>query len=64
MKDKSKRKAYHIRFNFTMQGGKKSSDDIDCWISGEMPLCRVMNPALSQAELRRDLRRARQGTSP
>lgn len=37
MKDKSKRKAYHIRFNFTMQGGRKSSDDIDCWISVEKP---------------------------
>lgn len=33
MRDKSKVEAYHIRFNFTQEGGKKSSDDIDCWIS-------------------------------
>lgn len=37
MRNKTKRKAYHVRFNFTMQGGKKSSDDIDCWISVEKP---------------------------
>lgn len=33
LKDKSKREAYHIKFNFTQDGGKKSSDDIDTWIS-------------------------------
>ena len=33
LKDKSKHDAYHIRFNFTQDGGKKSSDDIDVWIS-------------------------------
>ena len=33
LKDKSTREAYHIRFNFTSDGGKKSSDDIDTWIS-------------------------------
>lgn len=33
LKDKSEREAYHIRFNFTSKGGKKSSDDIDTWIS-------------------------------
>lgn len=33
LKDKSKREAYHIKFNFTRDGGKKSSDDIDTWIS-------------------------------
>lgn len=33
LKDKSKKEAYHIRFNFTRDGGKKSSDDMDTWIS-------------------------------
>lgn len=33
LKDKTKREAYHIRFNFTRDGGKKSSDDMDTWIS-------------------------------
>lgn len=33
LKDKTEREAYHIRFNFTRDGGKKSSDDMDTWIS-------------------------------
>lgn len=33
LKDKSVREAYHIKFNFTQEGGRKSSDDIDTWIS-------------------------------
>lgn len=33
LKDKTEREAYHIKFNFTRDGGKKSSDDIDTWIS-------------------------------
>lgn len=33
MRNKIKRDAYHIKFNFTTEGKKKSSDDIDCWIS-------------------------------
>lgn len=33
LKNKSSREAFHIRFNFTTDGGKKSSDDIDVWIS-------------------------------
>ncbi len=33
MRDKTEREAYHIKFNFTQNGGKKSSDDIDAWIS-------------------------------
>lgn len=33
LRDKSKREAYHIKFRFTTQGQKKSSDDIDAWIS-------------------------------
>ncbi len=37
MRDKTKRKAFHVKFKFTMKEGKKSSDDIDCWISVERP---------------------------
>lgn len=33
LRDKSEREAYHVKFNFTQDGGKKSSDDIDAWIS-------------------------------
>lgn len=33
LKDKTSREAWHIRFNFTTGGGRKSSDDIDTWIS-------------------------------
>ncbi len=35
LRDKSRRKAYRIKFNFTSEGKKKSSDDIDCWISAD-----------------------------
>jgi len=35
LKDKTTREAYHIRFNFTQEGGRKSSDDIDTWISAD-----------------------------
>lgn len=33
LRDKSSREAYHIKFKFTQEGKKKSSDDIDAWIS-------------------------------
>lgn len=33
MRDGSKREAWHIKFTFTSKGGKKTSDDIDAWIS-------------------------------
>lgn len=33
LKDKTEREAYHIKFNFSRDGGKKSSDDMDTWIS-------------------------------
>lgn len=33
LRDKTERQAYHIRFNFTREGGKQSSDDMDTWIS-------------------------------
>lgn len=35
LRDKSEREAYHIRFTFTSGGKKKSSDDIDAWISAD-----------------------------
>ena len=33
MRDGSKQEAWHIKFTFTSRGGKKTSDDIDAWIS-------------------------------
>lgn len=33
LKDNTVREALHLRFNFTRDGGKKSSEDIDTWIS-------------------------------
>lgn len=33
LRDKSTQEAYRIRFNFTTNGGTKSSDDMDTWIS-------------------------------
>lgn len=33
MRDGTKRDAWHIKFSFTSKGGKKTSDDIDAWIS-------------------------------
>lgn len=33
LKNKTEREAYHLRFNFTRGGGKKSSDNMDVWIS-------------------------------
>lgn len=41
LRNKAKRRAYHIRFNFTTEGGRKSSDDMDTWVSvdrGHVPL--------------------------
>ncbi|MDE6072707.1 MAG: DUF3108 domain-containing protein [Muribaculaceae bacterium] len=35
LRDKSEREAYHIQFTFTTDGKKKSSDDIDTWISAD-----------------------------
>lgn len=35
LRDKSEREAYHIQFTFTSGGKKKSSDDIDAWISAD-----------------------------
>ncbi|MDE6290796.1 MAG: DUF3108 domain-containing protein [Muribaculaceae bacterium] len=33
LRDGSKREAWHIKFSFTSKGGKKTSEDIDAWIS-------------------------------
>lgn len=33
LRNKSEREAYHIKFRFTQEGKKKSSDDLDAWIS-------------------------------
>lgn len=41
LRNKTEKEAYHIRFNFTSGGGRKSSDDIDAWIatdSSHIPL--------------------------
>lgn len=35
LKDKTKVKALHIKFNFTTAGKKKSSEDIDAWLSDD-----------------------------
>ena len=35
LRDKSEREAYHIQFTFTTDGKKKSSEDIDTWISAD-----------------------------
>ena len=33
LRNKKKMNAYHIKFRFSTKGGKKSSDDMDTWIS-------------------------------
>ncbi len=35
LRNKTEQEAYHIQFNFTSGGKKKSSDDIDAWISSD-----------------------------
>lgn len=35
LRNKQEVEAYHIQFNFTTEGKKKSSDDIDTWISSD-----------------------------
>lgn len=35
LRDKSKHKAYRIKFTFTEEGKNKTSDDIDTWISAD-----------------------------
>ncbi|MBD5355932.1 MAG: DUF3108 domain-containing protein [Bacteroides sp.] len=53
LRDKSKRDTYHIRFKFTQEGKKKSSDDIDAWISTDashIPLLVVGSLPLGQVK--------------
>lgn len=53
LRDKSKREAYHIKFKFTQEGKKKSSDDIDAWISTDsahIPLLVVGSLPLGQVK--------------
>lgn len=53
LKDKSKREAYHIKFKFTTEGKKKSSDDIDTWISADaahIPLLVIGNLPVGQVK--------------
>ena len=33
LKDKTEAETWHVQFKFTTKGGKKSSDDINCWIT-------------------------------
>lgn len=35
LRDGTRREAYRLKFRFTQQGGKKSSEDIDAWISAD-----------------------------
>lgn len=35
LRNKTEREAYHIKFKFTTEGQKKSSDDLDAWISAD-----------------------------
>lgn len=51
LRDKSSHEAWHIVFKFTQGGGKKSSDDINCWISADsnkIPLLIVGNLPIGQ----------------
>ncbi len=34
-RDGAKQEAWHLKFRFTQEGGKKSSDDIDAWITAD-----------------------------
>ena len=51
LRDGSEKEAWHIVFKFTQNGGKKSSDDISCWISTDsshIPLMIVGNLPIGQ----------------
>lgn len=54
LRDKSKHEAWHIVFKFTQGAGKKSSDDINCWISTDpshIPLLIVGNLPIGQVRV-------------
>lgn len=51
LRNKTEHEAWHIVFKFTQAGGKKSSDDINCWISTDpshTPLLIVGNLPIGQ----------------
>lgn len=54
LRDKSEHEAWHILFKFTQKGGKKSSDDINCWISTDsahIPLLIIGNLPIGQVRV-------------
>lgn len=54
LRDKSEHEAWHIQFKFTQKGGKKSSDDINCWISTDsrrIPLLIIGNLPIGQVRV-------------
>lgn len=54
LRDKSEHEAWHIIFNFTSGGGKKSSDDINCWVSTvdpHIPLLIIGNLPIGQVRV-------------
>lgn len=54
LRDKTEHEAWHIVFKFTQDAGKKSSDDINCWISTDashIPLMIVGNLPVGQVRV-------------
>ena len=54
LRDKSEHEAWHILFKFTSKGGKKSSDDINCWISTDsnhIPLLIIGNLPIGEVRV-------------
>ena len=54
LRDKSEHEAWHILFTFTSKGGKKSSDDINCWVSTDdkhIPLLIIGNLPIGQVRV-------------
>ncbi|MCH5225167.1 MAG: DUF3108 domain-containing protein [Muribaculaceae bacterium] len=54
LRDKSEHEAWHITFKFTQAEGKKSSDDINCWVStapSHIPLLIVGNLPIGQVRV-------------
>lgn len=54
LRDKTEHEAWKIVFKFTQDGGKKSSDDISCWITtdpGHIPLQIVGNLPVGQIKV-------------
>ncbi len=53
LRNKTTKEAYHIKFKFTQEGKKKSSEDIDAWISidfAHIPLLVVGSLPLGQVK--------------